>query len=49
MRNKEGYVAATPMYQQIADDLRKQIELGVLAPGGQPYGHRGLPDVLRRR
>src|SRR5690348_2236490 len=31
----EGVVPQQPMYQQIADDLRRQIESGVLSPGQQ--------------
>jgi GntR family transcriptional regulator len=38
-----GGIVAPPMYQQIADDLRKQIEAGTLKPGQQ------LPTELHLR
>lgn len=38
-----GFMAQQPMYQQIAEDLRAQIESGTLAPGAQ------LPTELELR
>src|ERR1700739_1481239 len=38
-----GVMAQRPMYQQIAEDLRAQIESGTLAPGAQ------LPTELELR
>ena len=43
---------ADPMYRQIADDLRNQIETGVLAPGSRrlprsSFGRRTTPRATR--
>jgi GntR family transcriptional regulator len=35
VRDKQGAYMADPMYRQIADDLRRQIEAGELPPGAQ--------------
>jgi DNA-binding FadR family transcriptional regulator len=39
---------APPMYQQIADDLRSKIELGILKPGQKLPTEIQLRDAIKR-